>query len=567
MTRALSGNEKAQDLPVTNEKAAGAISCGYGLLISSLVVLACITNSWASSPSISSHDAISNQSPEPEPKIAIEKILVTGSTIFGADVIDPIVQPLEGRYVTLKEITQTADLITKLYLNGGFINSRAIVPDQEITAGVVQIRVIEGSLESIEVEGTRRVNPDYIRSRIRLGAKIPLNSSTLEERLRLLNLNRMFENVEASLRAGSDIGKSILMVRVTEAKHENTSLFVDNSSHPSIGSERFGGVVRYHNLIGIGDELAASYSRTTTGGANAYSFDYQVPLNPRDGAIVFRIAGNRYAITADPFQELGIRGQARAFEINYQQPLVQNIREGRIEELSLQVWFSHQSGQTFIPENQLFGIGSGPDEDGKSRTSVVQLSTSFLRREVNSAWALRSQFSFGTGLLDATINPDPIPDGHFFSWVFSGRRVQRLGADHLLILQTDLQLTPDSLLSSRQFSIGGGQSVRGYRQNARLADNGFRVSIEDRITVQRDVTDNLTLQLIPFLDLGMVWNQPDNPNSLREQNFLASVGLGLSLELEGLQMRFDYALPLVRLDDRGNNAQERGFNFNINFQF
>ncbi len=134
-------------------------------------------------------------------------------------------------------------------------------------------------------------------------------------------------------------------------------------------------------------------------------------------------------------------------------------------------------------------------------------------------------------------------------------------------LQADLQLTPDSLLPSQQFLIGGGQSLRGYRQNARAGDNGFRLSIEDRITVGRDNTNNLTAQLIPFADLGLVWNRFDNPNSLPEQTFLASFGLGLSWQpFPGVDMRFDYALPLVDLDDRGNNAQDSGFSFSINFQ-
>lgn len=542
----------------------------YNFLISGLVVVACIAPSWASYASIShQEDRVTNyaQSPpnpsaEPEKQIAIERIEIVGSTIFGPDILDPIVQPLLGRSVTLKELTQIADRITQLYLSGGFINSRAIIPDQEIIAGIVQIRVIEGSLESIEVEGTRQVNPEYIRSRVRLGVKTPLNSGDLEEQLRLLNTNPLFENVEASLRAGGDIDRSILVVRVTEAKPIDTSLFVDNYSPPRIGSERFGGTVRYRNLIGIGDELAGSYSRTTTGGADVYAFDYRVPLNARDGTLSLTIAGNRNQITASEFQELGIRGKSRAFDITYQQPLLRNLRS----ELTLSVGFSNQSGQNFVFDNQPFGFGFGPDDNGNSTTSVVQLGTSFLHREVNGAWALRLQFSFGTGLLDATINPEPIPDGLFFSWVFSGRRVQRLGADHLLILQADLQLTPDSLLPSQQFLIGG-QSLRGYRQNARAGDNGFRISIEDRITVGRDDTNNLTVQLIPFADLGLVWNKFDNPNSLPEQTFLASFGLGLAWQpLPGVDVRFDYALPLVDLDDRGNNAQDRGFYFSINFQ-
>jgi hemolysin activation/secretion protein len=59
---------------------------------------------------------------------------------------------------------------------------------------------------------------------------------------------------------------------------------------------------------------------------------------------------------------------------------------------------------------------------------------------------LRSQFSFGVDILDATINNDPIPDGRFFSWLGQVQRVQQLNNDNLLFIQADLQLTADSLL-------------------------------------------------------------------------------------------------------------------------
>ncbi|MEH2241309.1 hypothetical protein [Nostoc sp.] len=91
---------------------------------------------------------------------------------------------------------------------------------------------------------------------------------------------------------------------------------------------------------------------------------------------------------------------------------------------------------------------------------------------------MRSQFSFSIDILDATINNHPIPDGHFFSWLGQVQRVQQLGDAHLLLIQADLQLTPDSLLPSEQFVI------QGYRQNICSGDNGFRVAMGDRITVQ-----------------------------------------------------------------------------------
>jgi hemolysin activation/secretion protein len=149
--------------------------------------------------------------PEPTPeqpaiKIPVSRIEVTGSTILTQNDLTPILQPVEGREVTLEELRQVADAITQLYLDRGYITSRAILLDQTIQNGVVKIRVIEGSLEEIQIQGNQNVKPAYIRSRIGLGAQPPLNRDALEDQLRLLKLDPLFTNVEASLRPGTQHG-------------------------------------------------------------------------------------------------------------------------------------------------------------------------------------------------------------------------------------------------------------------------------------------------------------------------------------------------------------------------
>lgn len=83
--------------------------------------------------------------------------------------------------------------------------------------------------------------------------------------------------------------------------------------------------------------------------------------------------------------------------------------------------------------------------------------------------------------MGATENDEPTPDGQFLSWLGQVQRVQVLGNNNFLVIQGDLQLTGNSLLPSQQFVIAGGQSVRGYRQNARSGDNGALFSIKDRL--------------------------------------------------------------------------------------
>ncbi|WP_199249775.1 ShlB/FhaC/HecB family hemolysin secretion/activation protein [[Phormidium] sp. ETS-05] len=504
------------------------------------------------------------QTPEEDgsPKLLVEKIQVVGSTVLTEADIQQVVGPLEGKEVTLEELRSAADTITQIYLDRGYITSRALLADQEIKDGVVEIRVVEGILQEIQVEGNTRIKPFYIRNRIALGADSPLSTASLEDQLRLLRLDPLFNTIEASLRAGDEIGKSVLLVRVKEASPFFTNFSIDNFSPPSVGSERFGANVRMRNLTGIGDEVSVAYY-FSNGDSKVYDFSYRVPVNAMNGTVQLRVAPNRNSIVQEPFDALNIRGESELYEVSFRQPLVRSPRE----ELALSLGYTFQNGQTFTFQGPT-PFGFGPDEDGVSRTSVIKFGQDYLRRDAQGAWSFRSQFSIGTGWFDATVNSNPVPDSRFVSWTGQVQRVQRLGSRQLLIIQSDLQLTPHSLLSSQQFVIGGGASLRGYRQNVRSGDNGFRFSAENRITVSKSSSGAPVFQVAPFIDMGAVWNHDDNPNPLPEETVLMGAGAGILWQLlPGFNIRLDYARPIIDTADKGTNAQDEGFYFSVNYGF
>ena len=183
-----------------------------------------------------------------------------------------------------------------------------------------------------------------------------------------------------------------------------------------------------------------------------------------------------------------------------------------------------------------------------------------MRRNTKSVLAARSQFSVGIDAFDATVN-DSGTDGRFFAWVGQFQWVQRLSPRIIMLAKVNTQLTGDSLLSAEKISIGGVDTVRGYRQNQIVTDSGIVGGIEARIPLLSEVE---TLQLIPFFDIGTGWNnRSDNP----DPQTLASLGLGLQWQpLRGLGLRADYGIPLVGRGENGNSLSENGFNFSIRYQ-
>lgn len=420
--------------------------------------------------------------------------------------------------------------------------------------------VQEDAMPSTTVE--QSLYEGYVRNRIELGLKTPFQVGPLENQLRLLRMEPHIASVEASLRKARDNedGQSILTVNVTVEDRFSGEVRADNYSPPSVGADRIGFDITLQPLTYVGDSVTLSYDRTTRGGAQVLDLGYRLPLNPRGGTLDAQVTLERNEVVQEPFAALDIEGESENYSLSYRQPLTRTPTE----EFALSVGFNHRDGKTLAFDR--IPISFGADEEGVTRTSVFHFGQDYISRSRSGAWALRSQFNLGTDLLDATINDDEA-DAIFFSWAGQVQRAQRVGRQNLLILQLDSQFTPDPLLSSEQFVIGGGQSVRGFRQNVRAGDNGVRFSTEYRHALVRE-EGQFQLQMAPFFDLGTVWNNSEN-EELPEQKFIAGLGLGLILTTEapGPDIRLDFAFPLVDLDDRGVNAQDDGIYFSITYDF
>lgn len=501
--------------------------------------------------------------PVQDTELRVTRIELIGGTLYNRADFATLIIPLEGRRVRFSEIQEVADAITERYQNEGYLTSRAFLPQQNVKGGVVDIQLLEGSLNDLTIEGRQRLRDGYLRSRLEQASSTPLNFNDLNDQLSLLGLNPLLDSIDATIEAGSAPGVSNLTMTVDEASPWFGSVNFNNYSTPSIGSERGQVELGFQNLTGWGDRLSVAYGGTTSGGSNTWDINYLIPVNALDGSISARAVIDRNEITEDEFDDLDLEGETELYELTYRQPLFRNPRE----EFALSVGFSYRDGQTFAFGGNPTPFGIGPDADGVSRTSVVRFGQDYLKRDRLGAWFAKSQLNFGTGFLDATENPDPLPDGQFFSWLGQAQRLQQLNRNNLLIVQADVQFSPDSLLPSEQFAIGGGQSIRGYRENARTGDNGFRFSVEDRITLARGGNARSIFQLAPFIEVGRTWNNPDNPNVQPEDSTLASGGLGAIWNpVDGMEVRLDYGIPILSIDE-GDNLQDDGLHFSLGYRF
>ena len=445
-----------------------------------------------------------------------------------------------------------------------YVNSGAYIPAKQTfkaDGGDVTIKIVEGILEDIEVTGTKRLNPSYVRSRLSLSKGKPLNLNKVLEALQLLQLDPLIKNLRADLGNGVTPGASVLAVDVTEAKTWSVQVDLNNNRQPSIGSFERKIQVNQANLLGLGDGLSVAYANTD--GSNSVDVSYTLPLNPRDGTLTFNYSGASSDVVEEPFDVLDIEGSSQEYGITYRQPLIRTPNK----EFALSFSASRRNSDIGFLEaltGERFPFPSpGADEDGETRATILRFAQEWTQRSANEVLAARSQLSLGIDALNATTDDGDEPDGEFFTWRGQAQWVRRLARDTLFIARGNLQLADRPILPSEQIGVGGQSTVRGYRQDQILADNAFLASAELRYPIWRVPQVQGVLQVTPFIDFGTAWNRSQANRSPIEEDSLASVGLGLLWQQEHLSARLDWGIPLVSIDTEKDSWQENGVYFSI----
>lgn len=501
----------------------------------------------------------SPRSPEPNSGtvpdlIRVDRFEFEGNTAISDSELTTVTKPFTGRDISFAELFQARSAVTQLYIERGYITSGALIPPQTLQGGVVKIQVVEGGLESINVSGTRRLDPGYVRSRIALATFKPLNRERLLQALQLLQLNPLIQNLSAELAAGTQAGSSVLEVRVTEAKTFNAQILLDNNRAPSVGSFNRRVQINQANLSGAGDNLSLGYSNTD--GSNGLDLSYTLPINARNGTLRFSYGTTSSNVIESPFDRLDINASSRYYELSLRQPLMQTPSE----EFAVGVTASRQESETSVLEIP-FPLSLGADDEGRTRISALRFFQEWTKRNSREVIAARSQFSVGLNTFSSTINETP-PDSRFFSWRGQAQWVRLLAPETLLLIRGDMQIADRALVPLEQIGLGGQQTIRGYRQDVLLTDNGVLASAEVRVPVLRIPKWQMLVQLAPFVDVGKAWNREGREDP--DPSFLASVGLGLQLQIsDRLTARFDYGIPLVSVSSNKRTWQENGFYFSI----
>jgi hemolysin activation/secretion protein len=451
-----------------------------------------------------------------------------------AQAVRAALEPMVGQPLTRKLISQAQAAIAAVYRSAGRPFVSVTIPPQEVTGGVLLLRVVPFRLGEVAAKGADQTPAEYIRARVRATPGAPIDSAPLEADIDWLNRNP-FRQVEAVFGPGRDLGLTNLTLQTTEKRPWQVFTGYSNSGTRATDRDRFFAGATAADLKYT--DAVASYQ--VTGSKNFWSGDGRafgavdmsnymshagrlvVPLWPRSSIefVANYVQTNEYP---DPF-----RVRTRTLETSaLYRTAVSNYLPWAVGD-----WLA---GMEFKRQNRLTLINGMEVATGD--VGVAQLVT---------GWAGRWNDPFGTNTLDARFKFNP---GHILAhntsedWnAYTNGRVSDIHTAFValeygrstplfsgLVLLTEISalLSNKPLPDTERIALGGAQAVRGY-----VIDDGT----VDRALIVRDTLylpawrpGPFDAALTPYLFGDVAWGRDIFLN--RDSN-IAAVGAGIDAQV------------------------------------
>ena len=485
----------------------------------------------------------------------LREVAIEGNTVLPAAVLAEVTAPFVGREVDAGDLESLRDAVTGLFVRAGYVNSRATLPDQDLAGGRLRVRIVEGYLDEVVIRGNRGYRASTLRAQLMGDPERPLNAYAMERRLRALEAEPGIESLQAALRPGASRDQAILDLEVVEGRRLHVGLDFGNELNPLIGAEAGHLTLSYLNPLGFADSLGVTLG--VSEGLRDVRAEYATPLGRYGAQLKLDFRYSRAKIVEPDLEFLDIESRYLDAAIDLSQRLWVGERSQLVAGLRA-AW--RQSRSTYIFGS--FSFSDAANDAGRVRDSVLRFYQEWSTRSANQVFVARSTWSVGLDVLGATSGPTDTAE--FAAWLGQFQWLRRFEGSGLeLVARGSTQLALDPLLPFERFSVGGYYSVRGYRENQLVRDNGFSFGFDARLPLRRTPAGRVLLRAGPFADVGRSWNQGRGVSEGKKT--LASVGIAVTWwPWPWLRAEFSYGARLVDIDRPEHGAlQDHGIDFRL----
>lgn len=494
----------------------------------------------------------------------LKEISISGVSAFTAEDLAPYYNDKLGQTVTLADMYDIKDSLTRKYRNAGYILSQVVVPPQTVEDGTFELRAIEGRIDQITIDTkSEKLNIPQIQDIASNLQGAILDAKELERYILLLN-DMAGVTARSVLSPSKTVtGASDLTIIIEHDTFEATTSF-DNYGSRFLGVYQLGLSATTNSFFGMNERISAQFvqagDRKDIDELLFGSVIYEQPINKYGTQI--RLAGS-YTSTepGSTLDDFDVLGQSQFLGATLTHPIMRSRAfnwSGRLG-FDLRDVNSKNDLEPVTREDRIRSVRIG---------SRFQFSDNLIGVGVN---ALDFQYSQGLSAFGASHKGEPDNtrangDPSYKKFEVQAQRLQRIAPKVNVLVAASGQLAASALLSSEEFGVGGRNFGRAYDSSAIVGDDGIAGKVEAQWNTPRPINHIKDYQLFSFYDIGQVWDQ-DATTSDGKRESLASTGLGVRASLtETTKADFSVAVPLTRPRDAGNDNDPR-FYFSLRHAF
>ena len=463
-----------------------------------------------------------------------------GATVLSRNELEALAKPYVGRPVGLAEVNELAARVSAAYRAAGYILTRAIVPPQRFGDGRLTLRIVEGYIDHVRIQGdaggARHLLEAYGR---RIQAARPLTRAVLEREL-LLASDITGLGVRSVLTpSASAVGAADLTLVVTPKKVA-VSVGLDNRGSRYLGPTQFMAGVFVNDAFGTGGRLGLN-GVVTPGDSPpdlAYgAISYDQPLGT-NGLRLFATVSDTVTHPGEELRSLGTLGRAFNAELTLSYPII------RSRDLNLIV-----SGGFAYRNVYSSNSASSPLFDDHVRSANVGLYANALD-PVGGYSTLTLNLVQGLDVLGATQLSSPNKSragasGEYTRLDFEVTHLQPIYGPFALQLGASGQTSfGESLLASEQYALGGYAYDRAFDPAEATGDAGLAGRVEAQWNAARRLAFLSRLQPYAFYEGGQIWQMQAVAGSPTQES-LVSTGVGARFTLlDRFGADLEWAKPL-----------------------
>ncbi|MBT9584851.1 ShlB/FhaC/HecB family hemolysin secretion/activation protein [bacterium] len=471
---------------------------------------------------------------ETEQTLKVDGFVLEGNTLISSDELGTVLDPYQGKELTLPQMKDVAREVTAYYHKKGFMLVKAIIPKQAFDSTRVRLKVVEGRLGNVVVEGAEHYDPDWIRERFLASYQDgALRRDDFVQGLILLNEFSDLK-VKATLKPGQELGSVDALLKVEDALPVHFGVDYNNYGTQQTGINRAGLTFDAGNVVNQGDQFnLRGVIGFPASGTNFFQAVYSTPVGLDGTQLSGTYQNGAFTVSQGLGAILDIRGRANVYTLAVAHPLDRSFEHS--SNLGASLSYKDVS-------NDFFG-GALPFTRDQYATARLTYQEDW--RGVSGRTLLQTSWTQGLG---GTGSGDPLvsrngASGGFGKLNLELGRVQNLQPGLYGILRGSAQLATQPLYVAEQFALGGPDTVRGFAQAELLGDEGYLVSAELRWSPIEEEPDRF--QLAFFVDHGGVSLKRAGPGDLPRGAKLTGAGLGFRLGLGAAShARLDIGFPI-----------------------